>query len=126
VAYRAKPLVYRAVTAAICQRSPQPLCELPLSANYHPSSGKIRRIWRTSFCIDGSVTLLTGALRRPIFKQKKGSAIISLGLNYCSMGSSQSPCRDTVTAFICTKICLSQSSWLISELKLCRFISAAM
>jgi hypothetical protein len=25
--------------------------------------------------------------RRPIFKQKKGSTTISLGLNYCSMGS---------------------------------------
>jgi hypothetical protein len=41
-------------------------------------------------------TLRTVALRWPIFKQKKGSATISLGLNYCSMGSSLSPFRDTV------------------------------
>jgi hypothetical protein len=39
---------------------------------------------------------MTVALRRPIFKQIKGSATISLGLNYCSMGSSQSPSHDTV------------------------------
>jgi hypothetical protein len=32
----------------------------------------------------------------PIFKQEKGSVTISLGLNYCSMSSSQSPSRDTV------------------------------
>jgi hypothetical protein len=31
-----------------------------------------------------------------VFKQKKGSATISLGLNYCSMGSSRSLSCDTV------------------------------
>jgi hypothetical protein len=41
-------------------------------------------------------TLRTVAFRRPTFKQKKGSATISLGLYNCSMGSSQSPSRDTV------------------------------
>jgi hypothetical protein len=35
-------------------------------------------------------------LKWPIFKQKKGGATISLGLNYCSMGSSQPQSRDTV------------------------------
>jgi hypothetical protein len=35
-------------------------------------------------------------LKWPIFKQKKGCATISLGLNYCSMGSSQPPFRDSV------------------------------
>jgi hypothetical protein len=50
----------------------------------------------TSFYIDGCGTLRTVALRRPIFKPKKGSATISLGLNYCSMGLSQPPFRDTV------------------------------
>jgi hypothetical protein len=48
-----------------------------------------RRMWY-------STSLRTVALRRPIFKQKKVSATISLGLNYCSMGSSLSPFRDTV------------------------------
>jgi hypothetical protein len=43
-----------------------------------PSRGKIRRIWRTSFYIDECGTLWTVALRWPIFKQKKGSATISL------------------------------------------------
>jgi hypothetical protein len=38
----------------------------------------------------------TVPLRWPIFKQKKGSATINLGLNYCSMGSSHSLSRDTV------------------------------
>jgi hypothetical protein len=38
-----------------------------------PSHSKIRRIWRTSFYIDGCVTLRTVTLRRPTFKQKKGS-----------------------------------------------------
>jgi hypothetical protein len=33
---------------------------------------------------------------KPIFKKKKGPATISLGLNYCSMDSSQSTSRDTV------------------------------
>jgi hypothetical protein len=62
------------------------------------SRGKIRRIWRASFYIDGCVTLRAVALRRPIFKQKKRSATIILGLNYYrySMGSSLSPFRDTV------------------------------
>jgi hypothetical protein len=68
------PLAYRTVTAAICQRSPQPWCW----------------IWRTSFNNDGCVTLWTFALKWPIFKQKKRSATIS------SMGSSQLPSRDTV------------------------------
>jgi hypothetical protein len=40
---------------------------------------------------------LYSALKLMIFKQKKGFANISLGLNYCSMGSSQPPpSRDTV------------------------------
>jgi hypothetical protein len=60
------------------------------------SYSTIRR-YRTSFCIDGCGTLQSFALRRPIFKQKKGSATISLGLNYYSMGSSLSPFHDTVS-----------------------------
>jgi hypothetical protein len=48
------------------------------------------------FYIDGCGTLQTVALRWPIFKQKKGSATISLGLNYCSMGLSHSLSCDTV------------------------------
>jgi hypothetical protein len=69
---------------------------VPLWANYLSSLIKIRRIWWISFHIDGCGTLRTVALRRPIFKQKKGFATISLGLNYCSMGSSHSLSRDTV------------------------------
>jgi hypothetical protein len=38
----------------------------------------------------------TVALKWLIFKQKKGCTTISLGLNYCSMGSSQPPSRETV------------------------------
>jgi hypothetical protein len=49
------------------------------------------------FNIDGCGTLRTVALRRPIFEQEKGSATISLGLNYCSMASSHSLSRDTVS-----------------------------
>jgi hypothetical protein len=60
-----------------------------------PSRSKIRRIWRTSFYIEGCGTLQTVALRWPIFKQKKGSTNISLGRNYCSMGSSHLPSHDT-------------------------------
>jgi hypothetical protein len=44
--------------------------------------------------INGCVTLQTVALRQPIFKQKKGSPTISLGLR--SMGSSQPSSRDTI------------------------------
>jgi hypothetical protein len=51
---------------------------------------------RTSFYINGCVTLQTVALRQPIFKQKKVSVTISLGIHYCTMGSSQPPSRDTV------------------------------
>jgi hypothetical protein len=40
--------------------------------------------------------LRTVALRRRIFKEKKGRATFGLGLNYCSMGSSQPSSFDTV------------------------------
>jgi hypothetical protein len=45
-----------------------------------PSHSKIRRIWRTGFYIDECATVQTVALKRPIFKWKKGFATISLGL----------------------------------------------
>jgi hypothetical protein len=63
-----------------------------------PSRSKIRRIWRTSFYIDGFTTVRTVALRGLNFNWYKGFAIISLGLNYYrySMCSSQPPTRDTV------------------------------
>jgi hypothetical protein len=38
----------------------------------------------------------TLALKPPIFKREKGFAHISLTVNYCSMGSSPPPFRDTV------------------------------
>jgi hypothetical protein len=38
----------------------------------------------------------TAALKRPIFKRKKGFANLSLGLIYYSIASSQQPSRDTV------------------------------
>jgi hypothetical protein len=61
-----------------------------------PSRSKIRRIWWISFTSMDCCF----KLKRPIFKQKKGSATISLGLNYCSMGSSHSLSRDTVPLII--------------------------
>jgi hypothetical protein len=61
-----------------------------------PSCSKICRIRRPCFNIDGCTTLWTVALKQPIFKRKKGFANISLGLNYCSMGSSWPWSRDTV------------------------------
>jgi hypothetical protein len=61
-----------------------------------PSRSKIHRIRRPCFNIDGCATLWTVALKRPIFKWKKGFANISLGLNYCSMCSSWPWSRDTV------------------------------
>jgi hypothetical protein len=45
---------------------------------------------------DDKLMARTRFFRWPIFKQKKGSTTISLGLNYRFMGSSQSPSRDTV------------------------------
>jgi hypothetical protein len=42
----------------------------------------MRQISGTSLNIDQYVILRTVALRRPIFKQKKAPATISLGLNY--------------------------------------------
>jgi hypothetical protein len=60
------------------------------------SRSKIRRIRRPSFNINGCATLWTVALKRPIFKRKKGFATISLRLNNCTMGSSWPRSRDTV------------------------------
>jgi hypothetical protein len=50
----------------------QTLRKLPTLAN-GLSRSKIRRIWRTGFYIDGCATVWTIALRRAIFKRKKGS-----------------------------------------------------
>jgi hypothetical protein len=61
-----------------------------------PSRSKIRRIWRTVFYIYGCTIVRNVALRWAIFKQKKGSATICLGLIYCSMGSSQPKTHGTV------------------------------
>jgi hypothetical protein len=76
---------------AKCQESPK---------DQMPSCSKIRRIRRPCFNIDGCATLWTITLKRPIFKQKKGFANISLGLNYCSMGSCWPRSRDTVPLVI--------------------------
>jgi hypothetical protein len=46
--------------------------------------------------IDGCATRRAVALRRQIFKQKKGFANLSLGLNYHSKALPQPPSRDTV------------------------------
>jgi hypothetical protein len=51
---------------------------------------------RTCFYIDGCATRRAVALRRRIFKQKKGFANLSLGLNYHSKAFPQPPSRDTV------------------------------
>jgi hypothetical protein len=91
------PLAHRAVTAVICNRRTN-LCanrqHSPMDCK--PSHSKIRRIWWTGFYIVGCTTVRTVALRRPIYKWKKGFATISLGLIYHSMALSQPPSGDTV------------------------------
>jgi hypothetical protein len=79
--------------SAICQGT---LRDMPKSGKLTPSLSKIHWIWRTCFYIDGCATVRTVALKWQIFKQKKGCAAICWGLNYCSMGSSQPPSRDTL------------------------------
>jgi hypothetical protein len=66
--------------AAVTARYAKGLCPI-----CHSRENRSRRILRSSFYIDGCVTLRAVALRWQVFKQKKGSATISLGLNYCSM-----------------------------------------
>jgi hypothetical protein len=85
---------FLSVPAAICQQFS--LGEVPRIAN--GLHAEIRRIRRPCFNIVGCATgtLWTVALKRPIFKRKKGFTNISLGLNYCSMGSSWPRSRDTV------------------------------
>jgi hypothetical protein len=61
-----------------------------------PSRSKISQIQKPCFNINGCATLWTIALKWPIFKRKKGFANISLGLNYCSMGTSWPRSHDTV------------------------------
>jgi hypothetical protein len=56
-------------------------------------NSKIPRIYRTWMRSSMECTV---ALRWPIFKQKKGYATSSLGINHCSKGSSQPPSHDTV------------------------------
>jgi hypothetical protein len=72
------------------------LCAICQSQGSRPSLSKIHCIWRTCFYIDGCATVRTVALKWPILKQRKGCATVRLGLNYCYMGSSQPPSRDTV------------------------------
>jgi hypothetical protein len=50
--------------------------------------------------IDGCTTVRTIALKWPIFKQKKGCAAISLGLNCYSMGSFQPPSHSFIWMII--------------------------
>jgi hypothetical protein len=86
-------LAYRSRLSAICQGTVRDMPKLEKST---PILSKIRQIWRTCFYIDGCATVRTIALKWPIFEQKKGPATICLGLNYCSMGSSQPPSCETV------------------------------
>jgi hypothetical protein len=115
-----QPLAYRGCHSAICQGAMPNMPQLAdfggfffCDGRYMPTvaqtiagsaknrqwircRSKIRRIWRTGFYIYGWTIVHTVALRWAIFKQKKGSVAICLGLIYCSMGSSQPPTRDTV------------------------------
>jgi hypothetical protein len=50
----------------------------------------------TRFYIDGCATQRAVALKRPIFKRKKGFANLSLGLIYHSKALPQPPSHDTV------------------------------
>jgi hypothetical protein len=64
--------------------------------NWTLNLSKIRRIWEPWFYIYGGTTLWTVALKRPIFKRKKGFANLSLGLIYHSKALPQPPSRDIV------------------------------
>jgi hypothetical protein len=72
-------LAYCAVMAAICQRSPPPLPELPTLGN------------RLATELQQNPPDLNLSFKMADFYMKKGLANISLGLNYCSMGSSITP-----------------------------------
>jgi hypothetical protein len=74
-------------------RNPKHLTE---NLNWTPNLSKIRRIWEPWFYIYWGTTLWTVALKRPIFKRKKGFANLSLGLIYHSKTLPQPPSRDTV------------------------------
>jgi hypothetical protein len=72
-------LAYCEMMAAICQRSPQPLRKVPTLANGLDAESEQNPD-------------LDALLNEP-----KGLTTISVGLNYCSMGLSQPPSRDTVS-----------------------------
>jgi hypothetical protein len=86
------PLVMR-TWATRKDRNPIHLTE---NLNWTPNLGKICRIWETWFYINRGTTLWTVALKRPIFKQKKGVANLNLGLLLYSEALSQPWSRDTV------------------------------
>jgi hypothetical protein len=64
--------------------------------NWAPNLSKIRWIWEPWIYIYRGTTLWTVALKRPIFKRKKGFANLSLGLIYHSKALPQPPSHDTV------------------------------
>jgi hypothetical protein len=77
-------LAYLAVKAAICQRWPQPLHELPTRIAKSAGSGEPSLHRWMRYCIDR-----TGNFETAIFlRGKKGVATFSLGLIYHSMALS--------------------------------------
>jgi hypothetical protein len=84
--------------------------------NWNPSPSKTRRIWEPWFYIYRGTNLWTVALKRPIFKQKKGFANLSFGLLLCSEALSQPWSRDTVPLTWSLLICLfwmSRPFWIL-------------
>jgi hypothetical protein len=112
------------VPAVICQQSPKPLREVAKNRKLI----RCRVVAKSAGSEDpGCATLWTVALKRPNFN-KKGFANISLGLNYCSMGSSWPRSCDTVPlsgTFVSLNWCGADSATLVlfSLLKLFFFLS---
>jgi hypothetical protein len=67
----------------------------------------------TRFYIDGCATRRAVALRRRIFKQKKGFANLSLGLNYHSKALPQPPSRDTVPLIFVFEVFLFTGTYTV-------------
>jgi hypothetical protein len=90
------------------------LCDLGISQPPQLDMQRDFGIWQsqgTCFYIDGCASVRTVALKLPIFKQKKRRATISLGLNYCSIGSSQPPFRDTVPLILYNIMAGNSNTW---------------
>jgi hypothetical protein len=84
-------LTYRAVTTPICQRSPQPLCEVPTLINGLDWRviAKSARSEDNVFTSMNALLYMNHSIETGDYQMEKRCTIICLGLNYCFMGSSQ-------------------------------------